>query len=130
VNIDKGHRSFFSLTEIIHAISKSIENQIQNKMELVNFIGISCDDSNDISLEKNLIINATFLDLSKYETSTYFLDLLQLEEFDHESIFLSLKKSLQEKFLYEKVIFFNTDNAKVMSSLENGVAGKLKQEIP
>jgi len=126
----KDHRSLTSIYDIFHSLKEVEEKILMETISKTNYVGISIDDSDDISNIKNLVIYCQYLDKDRFILKNSFLDLINLKNFDSKSIFQETKKSIMKLGLYEKLISFNSDNAKVVSSCENGVARNILKEIP
>ena len=97
----------------------------QNKFSLLINI------SKDISVLKLLGISIIYCsDIYKKVVSTY-LGLVEIEECDAENIVLAINNLLRTKNLkLTNLIAIGTDNASVMTGINNGVYAKLKTEVP
>ena len=107
----------------------------QFEADLLNDIGknkfsLLIDESNDISVLKLLGISIIYYsDIHKKVVSTY-LGLVEIEECDAEKIVLAIKNLLRTKNLkLTNLIAIGTDNASVMTGINNGVYAKLKTEV-
>ena len=96
-----------------------------------NEFSLRIDESNDISVLKLLGISIIcYSDIHKKVMSTY-LGLVEIEERDVENIVLAIKNLLRTKNpKLTNLIAIGTDNASVMTGINNGVYAKLKNEIP
>ena len=102
--------------------------------DLLNDIGknkfsLLIDESNDISVLKLLGISIIYYsDIHKKVASTY-LGLVEIEKCDAENIVLAIKNLLKMKNLkLTNLIAIGTDNARVMTDINNGVYAKLKTD--
>ena len=104
--------------------------------DLLNDIGkhkfsLLIDESNNISVLKLLGLSIIYYsDIHKKVVSTY-LGLVEIEECDAENIVLAIKNLLKTTNLkLSNLITIGTDNARVMTGINNGVYAKLKIEVP
>lgn len=106
------------------------------KQELIDDIGsrkfsLIIDESNDISVTKLLGIGIRYFSASRKTFVTTFLDLVELDECNADALCHAIKKSLDNHGLkLQKLIAIGTDNASVMTGVNNGVYVKLKAENP
>lgn len=89
------------------------------------------DESNDISITKLLGIVIRYYSASKKAIIVTYLDMIELNECDSETICNALKRSLENNGLeLNNLIALGTDNASVMTGVNNGVYAKLKKDVP
>lgn len=89
------------------------------------------DESNDISVHKMLGIVVIHFSINAKKVVSTFLNLVELEACDAESIVNALKGELKNKKLdLHNLLAIGTDNASVMIGVNNGVYQKLKKEVP
>lgn len=106
------------------------------KQELIDDIGnrkfsLIIDESNDISVTKLLGIGIRYFSASRKKFVTTFLDLVELIECNADAICDAIKISLDNHGLkLQKLIAIRTDNASVMTGVNNGVYVKLRAENP
>ncbi|CAD6204112.1 GSCOCG00009869001-RA-CDS, partial [Cotesia congregata] len=89
------------------------------------------DESTDISISKYLGIVIIYYSSSLKKIITTFLKLAELKSCDADGIISALKNTLTEFNLnYKNILGIGTDNASVMTGVNEGVYQKLKREIP
>jgi hypothetical protein len=130
LNISKDYRSSYSTSEILEAINKTIENMKVKIIDKCGAIGLMIDESTDIDKDKVLMVYLRYLEPSTHLPVETFYKLIQLNELNGQAIFDSLFPHLLQNGLINKIFSINTDGARVMTSLERGVAGLLLQKIP
>ena len=104
--------------------------------DLLNDIGKSkysllIDESNNISVLKLLGISIIYhSSIHKKIVSTY-LGLIEIEQCNAEHIVIAIKNMLKSKNLeLTNLMAIGTNNASVMTGINNGVYAKLKAEVP
>ncbi|KAH7972736.1 hypothetical protein HPB52_016353 [Rhipicephalus sanguineus] len=106
------------------------------KADLAQDIGDSyysfiIDESTDISVTKFLAISIIYHIVTKSRIMTTFLNLCTLEVCTADGIVAAVKSTLMEYCLkLERMRGVGTDNASVMTGINNGVHRKLKAEAP
>lgn len=96
-----------------------------------SFFSIIIDKSTDISVQKFLGIIIIYFSESQNKIVMTFLDMPQLFDFSANGIVEVIKKTLNKyNFKLNNLIGIGTDNASVMTGINNGVYAKLKKEIP
>ena len=92
---------------------------------------MTIDESTDISVNKCLILYFKFRPKDCHEYKTFFGGIIHLQACDAFSILLAIKQFYQKKkFDFQKMVMFTSDGASVMLGKINGVAAKLKLEVP
>lgn len=105
-----------------HTLTTNIEN---------SFFSLIIDESTDISVKKFLGLIIIYFSESQNQIVTTFLDMPQLFDFSASGIVEVIKKILLKYNLkLNNLIGIGTDNASVMTGVNNGVYVKLKEEIP
>ena len=118
----------FEFLEIINSV---VEHDIFKEIEAANFHTLTIDESTDISVNKCLILYFKFRPKDCHEYKTFFGGIIHLQACDASSILLAIKQFYQEKKLdLQKMVMFTSDGASVMLGKVNGVAAKLKLEVP
>ena len=103
-------------------ITKTIEN---------DYYSLLLDESTDISDTKYLGIAIIYFDSLKKKIVSTFLSLTVLEECNADGIVSALKETISSIGLnLLKLRGIGTDNASVMTGVNNGVYEKLKAEVP
>ena len=91
-------------------------------MTLVKINSAFIDESNDISVLKLLGISIIYYSNILKEIASTYLGLVEIEECDAEHIVLAIKNLLRAKnFKLINLIAIGTDNASVMTGINNGV---------
>lgn len=89
------------------------------------------DESTDISVTKYLGLVIIYYSIKAKKITTSFLKLAPLTECTADGIISALKATLNEFGLdYKNISGIGTDNASVMTGVNNGVFAKLKADIP
>ena len=89
------------------------------------------DESNDVSVTKLLSVVIRYYSEAKKEFVVTFLAMIELKECNADAICNALKKCLKDNGLdLQKLLAIGTDNASVMTGINNGVYAKLKKDIP
>ena len=95
------------------------------------FFSLIIDESNDISVTKLLGLMIRYYSTQKKEIVTTFLEMCNLEDCNAEAICEAIKNCVKKHNLgLQKLLAIGTDNASVMTGINNGVYVKLKHEIP
>lgn len=89
------------------------------------------DESTDIAVHKYLGIVIIYYSNTLKKIVSTFLDLVELEECNADGIVAAIKKTLKKFNLpLENLMGIGTDNAAVMTGINNGVYAKLKSSLP
>lgn len=89
------------------------------------------DESTDVSVSKLLSIAIIYYSTAKAKIVTSFLSLCVLEACTADGIVEGIKHTLKEfKIDLNNMVGIGTDNASVMTGVNNGVHQKLKAEVP
>ena len=100
------------------------ENLLRDLLESP-FLSLIADESNDLSVNKYLILYVKYL--KKHEACVSFLKLSKLDTADTDGIFRVIRANIQEKKLSPlKIVMFTSDGAEVMLGKYRGVQAKLK----
>ena len=118
--------------------SSIIKNVLSEHFEedLISDIGerkfsLLLDESNDVSVTKILGVAIIYFSIKHHKIIHTFLTLIALEKCDAVSIVTALKEELLRlKLNISKLIGIGTDNASVMTGVNNGVYKQLKADVP
>lgn len=89
------------------------------------------DESTDITVTKYLGIVIIYYSTTLKKINTTFLKLAALSECTADGIICAVKDTLAEFHLnFKNILGIGTDNASVMTGVNNGVHAKLKKDIP
>lgn len=89
------------------------------------------DESTDISVQKYLGIVVIYYSNAHKKVVSTFLDLAELSECNADGIICAIKRTLDRfELSLSNLMGLGTDNASVMTGINNGVFTKLKQEVP
>ena len=122
------HTSTKSSNLIINAISDIITQNILFDIKQCNHIGILIDESTDVSNHEILLIYARFYSKKFDDIIEIFLEAIELKDQKAQTIFDEIKSGLQKLKIWDKIKFLCTDGAPSMSSVKDGVAGKMMME--
>uniref|UniRef100_H3ADP1 HAT C-terminal dimerisation domain-containing protein n=1 Tax=Latimeria chalumnae TaxID=7897 RepID=H3ADP1_LATCH len=103
--------------------------------ELVSDVGdgpycLLLDESNDISVLKVLGVVIRYFSVKQKKIVSRFLSLVALEDFNADGIIAALNNCISNIGLLQNLNGISTDNASVMTGINNGLYSKLKSEIP
>ena len=121
------HRTNYSTWEFIHALNRVIESSEVMKLKQANFYSLSLNESNDVSVTKNLMLYVQFVNPALKSVEVMFLKSTPLHTCDADSISATIVnhfKSIDADL--KKMIMFTSDGAPVMLGCNNGVHEKLK----
>ena len=99
------------------------------KLRAARSFAVSIDESSDVSTKEMCVVYISYVDETG-EAHVSFLALPRMVGTDATSIYKSIKKLLLEYDLYSKVVALGSDGASVMTGKDNGVAAKLRGDIP
>ena len=126
-HLSASHRSKHSTWEFVHALNRVVENSGLEKIRKAAFYSLLIDESNDISVTKNLMMYVQFIDGEEKRVRVMYLKTLPLKSCDADSILLAIVEffqSIQVDLL--KMVMFTSDGAAVMLGCNNGVFVKLR----
>ena len=110
-------------------ISKALEVEIYNSVRKNPWFGLMVDESTNVSVTKNLILYATFVERRKAKTA--YVGLLEAEDGNAYTITECILNLLRKWDLdIKKMMGFGSDGAFVMVGMSNGVATRLKSYNP
>lgn len=91
-----------------------------------------CDESDDIAVKKKLVCYARFVPKdNEFEPETVFLDNVEIDKGDAETVYNNLKASAQNIGIdMQKVMFLGSDGASVMTGKKGGVCTSLLADQP
>ena len=113
---------------ILH-ISKALEAEIYDRLRKSPWFGLMVDEATDVSVTKNLILYATFVEGRQVRTS--YLGLLEVEDGTSNTITESILALLKKWNIdVRKMMGFRSDGASVMVGMSTGVATRLKSYNP
>ncbi len=93
------------------------------------FIGASSDTSSDVSGAEVLFTTIKYID-QNCNIKELLLNLRYINSKSAINIYEELKSVFNDFDLFHRLASFSTDGEPSMSSLDNGVAGFIKKEIP
>lgn len=126
------YQSERSAEDFQEAISTVIENNLKRKLASANFVSLMCDESDDIATKKKLVCYVRLIPESNdFEPETHFLDNVEIDKGDAETVYNALKSAAQNKGIdMKKVMFFGSDGASVMTGKKSGVSARLLHDQP
>lgn len=120
--------------EFQDALNQVIENEMKQKLASASAVSLMCDESDDVSVHKKLVIFARFIPGdgdSDFQPETHFLENVTIDKGDSETVYNSLKSVASEKGIdCSKVMFFGSDGAAVMTGKKSGVSARLSSDQP
>ena len=130
VEIPDYHLSRKSTMKVINAIGSLQRKKFLEEINDIQDIGILIDESTDVSHKSILLLYVRFYSIKQNKICESFLKLFELEQANAQYIYDKVKTFLITEKLFHKVKFLCTDGAPTVSSIQDGVAGKLKRELP
>ena len=125
--LSKSHRTNDSTWEFVHALNSVVENNDISKLKEASFFSLLLDESNDISVTKNLMVYVQFVDVTSNSVEVMFLRNAPLSTCDADSIVSVITEIFTTMGVnLKKMIMFTSDGAAVMLGCNNGVYVKLK----
>lgn len=123
--ISQSHQGEYSSWEFIHSMSELIEEEVIKELRMSQYFSLIADESNDIAVNKNLLLYVKYL--NKNDVRLVFLKLLKLEKADATTVYDSIMTYIREKQIEpSRIVMFTSDGAQVMLGKYNGVQAKLK----
>ncbi|KAL4500764.1 hypothetical protein ABPG72_019998 [Tetrahymena utriculariae] len=121
-------QSYFIAKEDLPLLKYENLKILCKNLEVDEYISI---DSYQVVYKKREIVTITarYIDFN-YQVKEEYLTIKQLDECDSQGYLNLLIANLKEYNLLRNIIILNTDGCPVVSSLNNELAGKLKQQIP
>ncbi|KAJ8043554.1 hypothetical protein HOLleu_10692 [Holothuria leucospilota] len=136
-NLYKGKNAKYTsqrtIKELLDAMCQTIRQTIQRDIIASTYFGMMVDETTDIAVLKQLIvfIRVTDKDSNKLKQKTSFFDIKDIPDGRADTITRELKKMLDEGGIdFTDMAGFGSDGASVMVGRRNGVASKLREEIP
>jgi hypothetical protein len=125
--LSKSHRTNYSSWEFVHALNSVVENTDISKLKAANFFSLLIDESNDISVTKNLMMYVQFVNIKSHSVEVMFLKNTPLPACDADSIVSAIVHIFKNIGVDLKtMVMFTSDGAAVMLGCNNGVYVKLK----
>ncbi|MCO5609780.1 hypothetical protein L7F22_064012 [Adiantum nelumboides] len=116
--------------EMLHAICDYVRGEVLTKLRRSHFFSLSIDESTDRRLEKHLIVYVTYL-TSQLQVEVNFLQLLEIEKADAETIYNSIIKLLEDlKLDTRRFVAIATDGCSTMTGKKTGLVARLKRLFP
>ena len=125
------YESYYTATELLEAMSATVDDKINAKLADSPFIAILADESTDISNTQRMTITAIVIDPFTSQPNTIFIQDLEYEDGSGAGLTSEILKQLEQRNLpYHKVIGLGTDGASVMTGQGKGVFGRMKEVNP
>lgn len=117
--------------EFLETINYIVQKDMFEEIASADFHTLTVDETTDISVNKCLILYFKFRSKDCTVYKTFFGGIVLLQACDASSIVSAIKQFYEEKKLdLHKMVMFTSDGASVMLGRVNGVAARLKQDIP
>ncbi|XP_060606407.1 zinc finger protein 862-like [Ruditapes philippinarum] len=118
--------------EFQDALNHVIENGMKQKLASARAISLMCDESDDVSVQKKLVIFARFIpECTDFQPETHFIENDTIDKGDAETVYQSLKSVVSAKGMdVSNVMFFGSDGAAVMTGKKSGVSARLSSDQP
>ena len=115
--------------EMVRCISKDLESGTISKIKNALYFTLMIDESTDISISKNLVMMARFVESDLVVTKV--LDLVYVESGKADCIVEAIETYFEKNSLsFKNLVGFSSDGASKMTGRINGVATQLKKKNP
>ena len=111
-----------------------MQEDIQKKMELVNFIAVLCDGSTNKSITEQRVIYVIYVDL---KTNLSVIKFFEIAAPENSQDAPGLKKAIISTFSrhglcssLKKIVFFSSDDASINSDSNSGVIRLFQDNYP
>lgn len=121
-----------SAEEFQNALALVCENNLNDKIKQSNVFSIMCDESDDVSICKKLIVYLRMIPKGgNFVPETHFLDNIDIDKGDAETLHNSLKSCAENKNIpLKKIMFLGSDGASVMTGVKSGVSARMMADQP
>jgi Domain of unknown function (DUF4371) len=117
--------------EFVECIDSVVKEICMKEIREAEFHTLIVDESTDISVTKMLIIYIKYRPAGTKRHQTVFAGMVKLTACDSLSIFSAIKNFYMTNSLdFKKMVMFTSDGASVMLGKRNGVAARIRAEIP
>jgi len=128
VKIPTRYRNTEAVREAIAHISSSIQAQILEDLNECSTFNLQMDELNDISFTKVLTLNIRYV--VRGVPVSRFLGLIKLVDQDGKSIYQTVKKTLKDMKIYEKLGSVCTDGGSSFCGINKGAIKRLTVNLP
>lgn len=131
VNDRVQYQSYYSANQMLASISEVIDKEVDEKLLKSPCVSIFSDESTDISNTKRITLTARIIDPEKAIPSTVFLRDIDYEDGSGEGLAeVIISEASKRSIPFRKITGFGSDGASVMTGLDKGVRGRLKELNP
>lgn len=131
VSLPNSWRSKNYAFEFVECINDHVQQEILTEIRSANYHTLIIDESTDISVTKMLILYLKFRPSNDINYRTVFAGIVKLTACDSKAIVDAIKKFYSDHDIdMLKMVMFTSDGASVMLGKQNGVAAKLRHDIP
>ena len=124
-----GYRSERSVQEFLNVMAETVRKPLMEEVMACDYIGLMADESTDQSNLKQLSIVLRYT--SKGQVKNVHLGLTDLRDGTAPTVTSTIKEQLKDAGIpLEKVASFGSDGAATFTGRHNGVAKKLRDEVP
>ena len=125
------YQSYYSANELLQAISDVLDERITDTLKKSPFVTIFADESTDIANKKRMTLTARVFEYETNQASTIFLRDVEYSDGSGEGLASVIIEEMTEREIpWRKVLGFGSDGASVMTGLDKGVTGRLKEHNP
>ncbi|KAL4469182.1 hypothetical protein ABPG72_008922 [Tetrahymena utriculariae] len=116
--------------EILYCISSNIKQQLIKTIKHSCLpIGIALDTKVNRTNQKIMAVSIKYID-ALYNPNETFITLVELKQKNAETIYIELIRILEEYELMDVLHFISTDGEITLTSLKNGVIGRMLKKLP
>jgi hypothetical protein len=131
VTIPDSWRSKNYAFEFLEIINISVQDNLMADVASAAYHTLTIDESTDISVNKYLILYFKYRPVNSSQYKTSFGGMLKLDACDATSIVSAVREFYRKhKLDLNKMVMFTSDGASVMLGKLNGVAARLKIDVP
>ena len=129
--MSKTHRSSYSTWEFVYSLNTVVKKEDVRQLNNACFFSLLLDESNDISITKNLMDYVQFINYEKGTVEQKLSKNLPLQQCDALALATAVIDLFASKDIsFSKLIMLTTDGAPVMLGCNSGVQVLLKEHAP
>ena len=123
--------SYYTANEILSAISKYIDEEVNETIERSPFVIMLGDESRQIATKKRMTMHARIIEAKTSVAETIYIRDVEYEDGTGEGLTQEiLNEAQRRKITPSKIIGFGSDGASAMTGEKKGVKGRLKEQNP
>ena len=125
------YQSYYSANEFLEAISDFLDKKTTEKIQKSPVVTVFADESTDIANKKRMTLLARIIETENCKPLTIFLRDVEYDSGSGEGLTYEIIRELRLRNIpMQSVLGFGSDGASVMTGLDKGVSGRLKELNP